>query len=82
MDNFMRKNIGSRPKNVIKRVFLGFSHITVRKRFATLLRCSDDAQTYRIVACLNIGVGKTKTKPQNSSQFLFTTSEISRVSRS
>ena len=82
MDNFMRKNRGSRPKNVIKMVFLGFSHITVRKRFAILLCCFYDAQTYRIVACFNLEGGKTKYKPQNSSQFLFTTSEISRVSRS
>ena len=82
MDNFMRKNIGSRPKNVIKMVFLGFSHITARKRFAILLWCSDDAQTYRIVARFNLEGGKTKIRPQNSSHFLFTTSEISRVSRS
>ena len=82
MDNFMRKNIGSRPKNVTKMVFSGFSHINVRKRFATLLCCSDDAQTYRIVARFTLGGGKTKIRPQNSSQFLFTTSEISRVSRS
>ena len=82
MDNFMTKNRGSRPKNFIKMVFLGFSHISVRKRFAILLCCSDDAETYRIVACFNLEGGKTKTKPQNSSQFLFTTSQISRVSRS
>ena len=82
MDNFMRKNIGSRPKNVIKMVFLGFSHITARKRVAILLCCSNDAQAYRIVSCFNLEGGKTKIKPQNSSQFLFTTSEISSVSRS
>ena len=79
MDNFMRKNIGSRPRNFIKVVFLGFSHITVRNRFAILLCCSDDAQTYKIVARFNLEGGKTKFRPQNSSQFLFTTSEISRV---
>ena len=60
MDNFMRKNIGSRPKNVIKMVFFGFSHITARKRFAILLCCSNDAQAYRIVACFNLEGGKTK----------------------
>ena len=78
----MRKNIGSRPKIVIKMVFLGFSHMTARKRFAYLLCCSNDAQVYRIVACFNLEGGKTKIKPQNISQFLFTTSETSRVSRS
>ena len=82
MDNFMRKNIGSRPKNVLKVVFFGFSHITAGKRFTIVLCCSDDAQTYRIVACFKLEGGKTKVKPQNSSQFLITTSEISRVSRS
>ena len=83
MDNFMRKNIGSLPKNVIKMFFFwGCSHNTARKRFAILLCCSDDAQTYRIVARSNLEGGKTKIRPQNSSQFLFTTSEISRISRS
>ena len=82
MDNFIRKNIGSRPKNVIEIVFLGFSHTTARKRFAILLCCSDDAQSYRIVARFNLEGGKTKIKPQNSSEFLFTTSEFSRVRRS
>ena len=61
MDNFMRKNIGSRPKNIIKMFFfLGFSYITARKRFAILLCCSDDAQTYRIVARFILKGGKTK----------------------
>ena len=82
MDNFMRKNIGSRPKNVKIMVFLGFSHVNARKRFAILLCCSDDAQTYRIVARFNLEGGKRKTKLQNCSQFLLTTSEISRVIRS
>ena len=63
-------------------VFLGFSHITARKRFAILLCCSDGAQTYRLVARFNLEGGKTKIKPQNRDQFLFTTSEISSVSRS
>ena len=76
MDTFMRKNIGSRPKDVIKMVFSGFSHITARKRAAILLCCSDNAKTYRIVARFNLEGGKTKIKPQNSSQFLFATSEF------
>ena len=41
-------------------VFLGFSHITARKRFAILLCCSDGAQTYRLVARFNLEGGKTK----------------------
>ena len=57
-------------------VFLGFSHITARKRFAILLCCSDGAQTYKLVPRFNLEGGKTKIKPQNISQFLFTTSEI------
>ena len=76
------KKTGSGPKNVIEMVFLGFSHITARKRFAILLCRSDDAQTYRIIARFNLEGGKTKIRPQNISQLLFTTSEISRVSRS
>ena len=82
MDKFIRKKIGSRPKNIIETVFSGFSHINARRRFAILLCCSDDVHTYRIVAHFNLEGGKTKEKPQNSSQFLFTTSEFSRVSRS
>ena len=31
----------------------GFSHITALNRFALLLQCSDDAQTYSIVAHWN-----------------------------
>ena len=82
MDNFIRKNIGSRPKHLIEMVFSGvFTHDT-RKTFAILLCCSDDAQTYKIVALFNLEGGKTEIKPQKSSQFLFTTSENSRVSRS
>ena len=61
--------------------FFGISHITARKHFAILLCCSDDAQTYRIVVHFILEGGKTKIKPQNSSQFLFVTSQISRVSR-
>ena len=77
MDNFIRKNIGSRPKNVIKEVFLGFPHNTAQKRFAILLFCSDYAQTYRVVAHFKLEGGKTKSKPQNGNQFLFTNSGIS-----
>ena len=33
MDNFIEKK-GSGRKNVIEMVFLGFSHITARRRFA------------------------------------------------
>ena len=62
--------------------FFGISHITARKHFAILLYCSNDAQTYRIVAHFILEGGKTKNKPQNSSQFVFATSEISRVIRS
>ena len=81
MDNFIGKK-GSGPKNVIEMVFLGFSDITARKHIELLLCCSDDAQTYKIVAHFILEGWKTKITPQNISHFLFTTSEISRVSRS
>ena len=61
---------------------MAFSHFTARKHLAILLFCSDYAQTYRIVARFILEGEKTKISPQNSSHFLFTTSEISRVSRS
>ena len=79
MDNFVRKK-GSRPKNVIELVFPGFSHITAQRRFAILLCCSDYVQTYRIVAHFTLQGGKSKVRPQNCIQFLFTTSEVPRVS--
>ena len=41
-------------------VFLGFSIITARRRIAILLCCSDDAQTYKIVARFILEGGKTK----------------------
>ena len=82
MDKFIGKKTSSGPKNIIEMVFLKFSHITARKRFAILLCSSDDAQTYRMVAHFNLEGGKTKIRPQNSSKFLFNTSECSRVSRS
>ena len=62
--------------------FLGFSINSTQNRFPILLWCSDDAQTYRIVADFNLKGGKTKIEPQNNSQLLFTVSEFSRVSRS
>ena len=68
---------GSGPKNVKGMVFLTFSHFTAGKSFANFLSRSDDAQTYRVVAHFNLESGKTKIKPQNSNQFLFTTSGIS-----
>ena len=40
--------------------FFGFSHITALHRFAILLYCSDDAQTYRIVAHFDLKGGKRK----------------------
>ena len=43
-------------KKLQKNGFLDFSHITALNRFAILLYCSDEAQTYRIVAYL-IGQG-------------------------
>ena len=50
----MGKKFCFRPKNVKKTRFLGFSHITELNRFAFLLYCSDDAQTYRVVAQLDV----------------------------
>ena len=41
-------------------VFLGFSHITALYRSAIILKCSDDTQTYRIVAHFILKVGKQK----------------------
>ena len=72
--NLSEKNRFSAKK--LHNFFLGFSHITARKQFAILLCCSDGAQTSRLVARFNFEGGKTKIKPQNISQFLFTTSEI------
>ena len=40
--------------------FFGFSYITALNRFAILLQCSDDAQTYKIVAHFNLKGGKRK----------------------
>ena len=43
-----RKKLRFGPKNVKKRVFMGFFVETPGKRLAILLQVSDDAQTYRI----------------------------------
>ena len=40
--------------------FLAFSHITALYRSAIILQCSDDTQTYRIVAHFILKVGKQK----------------------
>ena len=62
--------------------FLGFSNNSTQNLFPILLWCSDDAQTYRIVADFSLKGGKTKIEPQNNSQLLFTILDFSRVSRS
>ena len=81
MDTFIeKKRFWAKKRH--RNGFLGFSHITARKHIAILLCCSDDAQPYRIVAHFILEGGKTKITPQNRSQFLFATSESSRVTRS
>ena len=65
----LSEKIGCGPKNVIELVFLGFSHIIAGKCFGKFLSRSDDTQTYRLFAHFNLKVGKTKIKPQNSTQF-------------
>ena len=78
----LSKKNGFWAKKPQRNGFFGvFTHYCT-KSLAILLQCSDDTQTYRIVAHFTLKGGKTKIEPQNSSQFLFTTSEISRVSRS
>ena len=80
--NLFKKN-GFWAKKPQRNGFFGvFSHISALYRSVILLQCSDDTQTYRIVAHFTLKCGKAKTEPQKSSQFLFTTSENSRVSRS
>ena len=79
---FSEEKKSSGPKNFKKMGFLGFSNNSTQNRFPILLWCSNDAQTYRIVADFNLKGGKTKIEPQNNSQLLFTVSEFSRVSRS
>ena len=52
--NLFRNKLRFGPKNVEKKVFFGFSDKTPGKRFAILLYSSDDAQTYRIAAQLDV----------------------------
>ena len=66
MDNFIRKRMGSEPKNHEEMFFGVFTHYCT-KSLAILLQCSDDTQTNRIVAHFNLKGGKTKIEPQNSS---------------
>ena len=71
--------LGQKPQ---RNGFFGlFTHYCT-KSLAILLQCSYDTQTYKIVSHFTLKCGKAKIEPQNSSEFLFTTSEISRVSRS
>ena len=52
--NLIRNKLRFGPKNVEKKVFFGFSDKTPGKRFAILLYSSDDAQTHRIAAQLDL----------------------------
>ena len=52
--NLIRKKLRFGPKNVEKTGFLGFYDETPGKRFAILLHSSDDAQTCRIAAQLDV----------------------------
>ena len=52
--NLIRKNLRFGPKNVEKTGFLWFYDETPGKRFAILLYSSDDAQTHRIAAQLDV----------------------------
>ena len=52
--NLIRNKLRFGPKNVEKKVFFGFSDKTPGKRFAFLLYSSDDAQTHRIAAQLDL----------------------------
>ena len=52
--NLIRKKLRFGPKNVEKTGFLGFYDETPGKRFAILLYSSDDAQTHRIAAQLDV----------------------------
>ena len=49
-----RENFKFWSKNFEKKVFFGFSDKTPGKRFAILLYSSDDAQTHRIAAQLDL----------------------------
>ena len=77
MDNCIRKKIGPGPRKRQRNGFFAFSHFTTGKCFANFLSRSDDDQSYRVVVHFNLEGAKTKIKPQNSNQFLFTTSGIS-----
>jgi len=51
--------------------FLGFSYITALNRFAFLLYCFDDAQTYKVVAQLDVqGVPIIKGASLNGKNFV------------
>ena len=52
--NLIRNKLRFGPKNVEKTVFFGFSDKTPGKRFAIFLYSSDDAQTHRIAAQLDL----------------------------
>ena len=66
-------------KKLQKIGFFGdFTHYCT-KSLRNFTYCSDDAQTYRIVARFTLKGGKMKIEPQNNSELLFTISEISRV---
>ena len=52
--NLIRNKLRFGPKNVQKTGFLGFSDKTPGKRFAIFLYSSDDAQTHRIAAQLDV----------------------------
>ena len=81
MDKFIGKKrfwAKKRHRNGFFRVFTFYR----TKTFCKFIVLPDYAQTYRIVTDFILEGGKTKITPQNSSQFLFATSEISRVSQS
>ena len=79
MDNFSQEK-KFWAKKLQKNGFFGvFTHYCT-KSLRNFTYCSDDAQTYRIVAPFSVKGERTKIEPQNNSQLLFTISEISRVS--
>ena len=78
--SLMGKKFCFRPKNVKKTRFLGFSHITELNRFAFLLYCSDDAQTYRVVAQLDVqGVPIRKSPSLMGKTFCFTPKNVKKT---
>ena len=85
MDKFIRKKRGTGPKNVKELIFLGF-HILLHENTSQfycaapmMLQLTGYSQDF---THFFLEGGETKIRPQNSSQFLFATSEFSRVSRS